>query len=281
MTMEQTDIYTCPHCGFFSPINTETSWELYFWFGESTDLLDYDPRDDDIYDIDNSQDLFRVEMKRCEECGNDTVSISCIRGPSRGLSVQVSPRSLVKKLPNYVPFAIRQDYEEAHAIVSLSPKAAATLARRCLQGVIRDFWKITGKKTLYQEIDALKELIDPKLWQAMDDVRNIGNIGAHMEGDVNYIIDVDPDEANIILDVIDHIITATYIARETIDKLLDKLHTISEEKNALKNIAMPNTPTTIVQEVARGVPHRKYIKSEEDIDKSIEDADSTEDGTHL
>lgn len=51
------------------------------------------------------------------------------------------PSSLALVFPEYVPAAIRQDYEEACKIRNLSPKASATLSRRCLQGIIRDFKK--------------------------------------------------------------------------------------------------------------------------------------------
>ena len=51
------------------------------------------------------------------------------------------PPSQAKTFPTYIPQAIRDDYREACLILDLSPKASATLARRCLQGMLRDFWK--------------------------------------------------------------------------------------------------------------------------------------------
>ena len=93
---------------------------------------------------------------------------------------------------------MRDDYVQACRIRDLSPKASATLARRCLQGMIRDFAKIT-KKRLVDEIDALRELatagnapagVTLESVEAIDHVRSIGNIGAHMEADVDKIIDI-------------------------------------------------------------------------------------------
>jgi len=55
---------------------------------------------------------------------------------------QLIPQSLAKVFPDYIPIPIRDDYKEACLIRDLSPKASATLARRCLQGMIRDFWEI-------------------------------------------------------------------------------------------------------------------------------------------
>lgn len=52
------------------------------------------------------------------------------------------PGSHAKAFPDYIPKPLRIDYEEASAIIDKSPKSSATLARRCLQGIIRDFWGI-------------------------------------------------------------------------------------------------------------------------------------------
>jgi len=54
-------------------------------------------------------------------------------------SLQLLPRSAAKPIPDYVPKAIRKNYEEACLVLTDSPNASATLARRCLQGIIRDF----------------------------------------------------------------------------------------------------------------------------------------------
>lgn len=53
------------------------------------------------------------------------------------------PESLAKPQPEYIPAPLREDYYEACLIRDKSPKASATLARRCLQGMIRDFCGIT------------------------------------------------------------------------------------------------------------------------------------------
>ena len=105
---------------------------------------------------------------------------------------KLKPQSSAKPLPDYIPQAIQDDYYEACLIVDLSPKASATLSRRCLQGMIRDFYKVVAK-TLYLEIQGIKDMVDPATWGAIDAVRSIGNIGAHMEADIDVIVDVDPD----------------------------------------------------------------------------------------
>src|SRR5258708_21194553 len=102
------------------------------------------------------------------------------------------PSSHAKPQPDCVQETLLIDYEEACAIRDLSPKASATIIRRCIQGIIRDFCGITKKRL----IDEIKELrrrvasgeapagVQADTVDAIDHVRNIGNIGAHMEADI-------------------------------------------------------------------------------------------------
>lgn len=139
--------------------------------------------------------------------GRTIVNVNGIRsiglGSNQIPSVRLLPESSGKPQPDFIPRPIREDYFEACKIRDLSPKASATLARRCLQGMIRDFCGIT-KARLIDEINELKAQVlaerAPKgvsddSVEAIDAVRKIGNIGAHMERDIDLIIDVDPDEA--------------------------------------------------------------------------------------
>ena len=132
-------------------------------------------------------------------------------------------------LPDYIPAAIRQDYLEAVKIVGLSPKASATLARRCLQGMIHDFWDIK-EKNLNAETTALKTHIPRMQWEAIDAVRKIGNIGAHMEKDVELMVDVDPGEAEKLLKVIELLFKNWYIAEHENQQLYAEIAQIAEDK---------------------------------------------------
>lgn len=123
------------------------------------------------------------------------------------------PASASMHFPEYVPAAIRDDYQEACLIRDLSPKASATLSRRCLQGIIRDFWKVKSGR-LVDEIEAIKDEVDTETWDAIEAVRKLGNIGAHMEKDINVIVEVDPEEAALLIGLVETVIREWYIARE-------------------------------------------------------------------
>lgn len=135
------------------------------------------------------------------------------------------PESNAKVLPDYIPLPIKEDYYEACRIKHLSPKASATLSRRCLQGMIRDFWWVTWKKNLRKEIESIKDDVDPDVWDAIDSIRKIGNIGAHMEQDINLIINVDPEEAQALIWLIELLIDERYIAKQ---KRQEKVRTVKE-----------------------------------------------------
>lgn len=132
------------------------------------------------------------------------------------------PQHVHKDFPDYVPQQIRNDYIEAVTIMQDSPKASATLLRRCLQGMIRDFWGIK-KSTLKEEIDAIQEKVTPAQWKAIDGLRKMGNIGAHMEKDINLIIDIDEGEASELSSLIELLVDKWYIARHDEEELYNNI----------------------------------------------------------
>ena len=127
---------------------------------------------------DLKEDGILVEFFKCPECNKVSVKIS---GEGTQYPPNYSswfyPSSSAKQYPDYVPLPIRTDYEEAYNILNLSPKSSATLSRRCIQGMIRDVHKVQ-ETTLYKEIDAIKEMIDSRTYEALHALRQLGNIGA-------------------------------------------------------------------------------------------------------
>lgn len=144
------------------------------------------------------------------------------------------PASSIKTFPNYIPKALIDDYTEACLIKDLSPKSSATLSRRCLQGMIRDFWGIKKRK-LKDAIDALEGAVDQDIWDAIDAIRNIGNIGAHMEEDINLIIDIEPQEAQMLIGLIEILFEEWYVKKHQKEEKIVQLTNLSTEKEKLKN----------------------------------------------
>jgi len=143
------------------------------------------------------------------------------------------PTSVAKVFPDYIPKPIRDNYLEACLIRDLSPKASATLSRRCLQGMIRHFWGIQ-KGRLVDEIDAIKDKTDASTWSAIDAVRKVGNIGAHMEKDIDVIVDVDPQEAQLLIGLIELLMKDWYIAKHDREERLKSIAALAAKKEIAK-----------------------------------------------
>ena len=211
--------FKCPFCGEYMSIQNETFSTCRFNF--------------DNWSVSASSKVPHLEVAifRCpnDDCNNETVVAMGKNGYINDSLVYIHPISRHRIFPDYIPQAIRSDYEEACSIVERSPKAAATLARRCLQGMLHDFWDI-HEKNLNAEITQLKGKVPASQWKAIDAVRSIGNIGAHMEHDVNRIIDVDPGEARKLIRLIEHLVEKWYIDRHDEEALYADLADISQEK---------------------------------------------------
>ncbi|HIE1896016.1 TPA: DUF4145 domain-containing protein [Pseudomonas aeruginosa] len=146
---------------------------------------------------------------------------------------RLRPSSKAKVFPGYIPLPLLKDYEEACLIRDLSPKASATLSRRCLQGMIRDFWRVS-EANLFLEINAIKDKVDPVTWSAIDAVRSIGNIGAHMEKDINLVVEVEPAEAQLLIGLIEMLLKDWYVVRFERQKQLEDIVTAAKQKQKLR-----------------------------------------------
>lgn len=144
----------------------------------------------------------------------------------------VLPNSRAKPLPNYIPNPIRKDYDEACLICKDSPKASATLSRRCLQGIVRDYWNLPKNKrgNLASELNFIKDKLDDDTWDAIDTIRSVGNIGAHMEKNVDVIVEVDPDESDLLIELIETLLEDWYIARHKRQQRNAKAKALGDKK---------------------------------------------------
>lgn len=212
-----TDSFTCPFCQSSFPLINSTSTTWHPTFEGSNTLSD-------------SESKFKLRFMKCPKCGEYTVYIQGIGEKVKSETpINIHPISNAKQFPEYIPKAIIEDYKEAYAIINLSPKSSATLARRCLQGMIHDFWGIY-KKNLNAEITELQSYISPNLWKVLDGVRSIGNIGAHMEHDINKIVDIDSREAERLIKLIEYLIKEWYINRHEQDELFSDIIGIAQDK---------------------------------------------------
>lgn len=234
--------WTCPYCGRPQTV-TERK------FHESAQHIYIDNHSYESIGL-------TIEAVGCsnDECLAPTISVAIAKDQYSNASGKFSivsspllfrrllPESAAKPQPDYIPAALREDYLEACRIVELSPKAAATLARRCLQGMIRDFAGVSGR-TLYEEVVTLRRLVEedkgPRAVSiesvfAIDRVRSIGNIGAHMEKDIDHIVPVDADEAKLLIGLIESLFEEWYVERFNRQQRFAALDLVADEKAALR-----------------------------------------------
>jgi hypothetical protein len=235
------DNWKCPYCGHAQVINEDRIRDHWYhqalqgWIGEGRPTVG-------ILAIICAND----------ECRKLTLSASLGHAVARGnremdidppiTSWSLLPASSAKPQPDFIPKPIRDDYYEACAIRDLSPKASATITRRCLQGMIRDFCQISMRR-LVDEIGELRNRVDSgnaplgvqaDSLDAIDAVRKIGNIGAHMEADINVIVDVDPDEAQTLIELVEALFAEWYVAAESRKRRFGNLQSIAAKKTQQK-----------------------------------------------
>lgn len=219
--------FQCPYCNMIMPISDQTM---------QIRLPSFDADNGHFFNGNNyayRESCLKIIFYKCPNCEQYTIDANGIGNMVQNVDVPIRPLSSSKQFPEYIPEAIRSDYEEACAIVKLSPKASATLSRRCLQGMIHDFWGIK-LKNLNQEITALRDKIPADLWSSIDALRQLGNIGAHMEKDTDVIVDIDPNEAESLIKLIELLIKEWYINREDRKKLFSDIISTNESKQSAR-----------------------------------------------
>lgn len=222
---EKRKTYICPFC------NQSQSYYSHWTYG-AVDNQIYNEGSGVVKGYEEA--YFSIYTLSCTNQACHKRSVIAINKTS-GKQIDIYPQNVYRHFPEYIPQQIREDYEEASQIIDKSPKAAATLLRRCLQGMIRDFWGVT-KGRLVDEIDGIKDKITPSQWTALDGLRHIGNIGAHMEKDVNIIIDVTPDEANKLLKLIELLLEKWYISRHEEEELCKSIGAIADKKESERKV---------------------------------------------
>lgn len=198
----------CPHCG----VGIYVDWSNTFAYVE--DAGDEEPE--------YGQEIIHYQ---CPECKG--IIIKLIEGPVEFLSGSyhvfiddlrqeetIYPVSNSRQVEEEVPEKYRKDFKEACSVLSLSPKASAAISRRILQSILREEFKIKSKD-LAREIDSFLELegIPSHLSGAVDAIRNIGNFAAHplKETHTGEILDVEPGEAEWLLDVLESLFDFTFV----------------------------------------------------------------------
>jgi hypothetical protein len=160
---------------------------------------------------------FRTAFVQCPSCQEPIISL-----------IELHPNELIDFLkhgdmiwpktwnrapaPQEVPVNIAKDYNEASAILDVSPTASAALSRRCLQTILTNAAN-TKSKELSKQINEVIGSLPGYIANNLDAIRNIGNFAAHEQKSTNSgeILDVEPGEAEWNLEVLDSLFDFYYV----------------------------------------------------------------------
>jgi hypothetical protein len=118
--------------------------------------------------------------------------------------------------------------------------------------MIRDFAKIS-RATLDLEIKELRRRVEAgnapqgvtsESVEGIDHVRTIGNIGAHMEKDVNLVVEIEPGEAQALIELFEE----WYIEREARSARLAKVAAMSAQKKTARLQATSSPPSPVPEQ---------------------------------
>jgi hypothetical protein len=137
-----------------------------------------------------------LELARC---GND----ECRKVVVKYDEQMIRPLGTTRPQPSpEVPSAVAGDYVDACNVEPVSKKAAAALARRCLQNLFHD--QGISKANLEKEIEEAMLGLPSNLADDIDAIRHVGNFAAHptKSTSTGEIVEVEPEEAEYLLDTL-------------------------------------------------------------------------------
>lgn len=208
----------CPHCSVFVVLTKDavvSRSELNF------DLICHCPN--------CTKSIFTQVSLDCDIGSSDT------QIDNSGKINTFYPAPMPVDVSDEVPTLLKTDFIQAAKILYLCPKASAAMSRRILQTILREKFNIS-KKNLYSEIEEFVRLpnVPSYLTDALDAVRQIGNIAAHPSKNqqTGEIIEVEQGEAEWLIEAIDSLLDFAYVQpvklRTRKEKLNEKLRAIGK-----------------------------------------------------
>ena len=177
----------CPHCGVYVSVDFE-AFQPNKVAAHKRDL----------------QPIVAVEYGHCpsKECHRLIVRTMVDR--LLGTSIEYAiPTTTTVEISNAVDPGIVSQYRKAKRILPIDANASAAMSRRCLEMLLRGFFKVKRGR-IYDEI---QELLDSNqlpsyLAGDIDRIREIGNLGAHPAGDISLPSDASREEAEWSLEIL-------------------------------------------------------------------------------
>jgi len=188
----------CPHC--LTEVNEH--WQSLFTHTNARGEMLEQPSD--LVGV--ALDALKLYWMRCPKRSCQELFVAATAADGRGFRILYPQMLTTRRVDPAVPDALADNYRQASAILTLSPKMSATLARRILADVLKQYGGYE-KFTLASQLKAfMGDTQHPS--QLRENARyltEIGDFGSHTQRDTETqeIVDVEPEEAEWTLEVLD------------------------------------------------------------------------------
>jgi hypothetical protein len=207
MSIKRNEKGICPHC------KTQNRFETAMK-NSGAGFRNVD--EESIISGENDYVIKEMRMCRCSNCGKVIIFFE---------EQMIYPLGSARPpIPQEVPASIANDYEESCLVELYSKKAAAALARRCLQNLLHE--QGIKKKDLNEEIEEAKKNLPPHLSTSIESVRVLGNFAAHpiKYENTGEIVDIEEGEAEWVIDTLEQLFDFYYVAPKKSKEKRDNLN---------------------------------------------------------
>lgn len=238
--------FTCPHCG----IHAEQKWRDALWqdsnngrdvvsaFSQEINKEGVDAHQA-INNIVSSFRTFSWEMHAayCQACDKPSFWLQGVDESSSD-HIMINPtRAGVEPLPEGASETIQKLYDEADAIATISPRAAAALLRITIEVLCKEILDEQGKykddMNLQKMLTELKKSgkFNDEAMKAMDNLRQIGNKVLH-EGKIELKENINPSSLfYLVRFVVNEFITRSLFAKRANEQAQEFLDNESTGNN--------------------------------------------------
>ena len=195
------EAFHCPYCGVYS----RQKWGINPTFSK------LNLKENTIIGKLYSARLARIEISVCEHCGEPTIWYN---------GSMIYPLTSIAPLPSDdMPEDLKDDFNEARGIVSISPRGAAALLRLVLQKLMKHLGE-KGENLNEDIANLVKKGLPEKIQKALDAVRVIGNNAVH-PGQIDVKDDI--KTAVMLFELVNMIVEVMITQPKKVDDIYNKL----------------------------------------------------------
>jgi len=195
------EAFHCPHCGVYS----RQEW------GIAPSFSKLDLKMDMVVGNLISAGVSGIVVSVCEHCGEPTIWYN---------GSMIYPLTSIAPLPSDdMPEELKDDFNEARDIVSISPRGAAALLRLVLQKLMKHLGE-KGENLNEDIANLVKKGLPEKIQKALDAVRVIGNNAVH-PGQIDVKDDI--KTAVMLFELVNMIVEVMITQPKKVDDIYNKL----------------------------------------------------------